>query len=168
MLFRLMCLLHGHVTGDIPVLASPHGGWRGPPHSSLQRPRERVEAAVGSWGVDERSGSGAQHAPPQGHRAVWIYFFAMNVYFPLSSDSLTKSVDELDPDRRSTAEERRRVIVAALQLSSRMAEDPELPPSARTAALVQIKVLSDQLMKVDADDPETVADAWSGKRPRAI
>ena len=92
MLFRLMCLLHGHVTGDIPVLASPHGGWRGPPHSSLQRPRERVEAAVGSWGVDERSGSGAQHAPPQGHRAVWIYFFAMNVYFPLSSDSLPSQI----------------------------------------------------------------------------
>ncbi len=92
MLFRLMCLLHGHVTGDIPVLASPHGGWRGPPHSSLQRPRERVEAAVGSWGVDERSGSGAQHAPPQGHRAVWIYFFAMNVYFPLSSDSLSSQI----------------------------------------------------------------------------
>ena len=92
MLFRLMCLLHGHVTGDIPVLASPHGGWRGPPHSSLQRPRERVEAAVGSWGVDERSGSGAQHAPPQGHRAVWIYFFAMKVYLPLSPDSLSSQI----------------------------------------------------------------------------
>ena len=85
-----------------------------------------------------------------------------------SSDSLTKSVDELDPDRRSTAEERRRVIVAALQLSSRLAEDPQMPPSARTAALVQVKNLSDQLMKVDADDPETVADVWAGKRPRAI
>lgn len=85
-----------------------------------------------------------------------------------SSHSLTKSVDELDPDRRSTAEERRRVIVEALRLSSRMAEDPELPPSARTAALVQIKVLSDQLMRIDESDPDTVADAWSGKRPRAV
>jgi|FLOH01.1.fsa_nt_gi hypothetical protein len=49
-----------------------------------------------------------------------------------------------------------------------MAEDSELPPSARTAALVQIKVLSDQLMRIDADDPETVVDVWAGKRPRAI
>lgn len=60
------------------------------------------------------------------------------------------------------------MIVEALRLSSRMAEDSELPPSARTAALVQIKVLSDQLMRIDADDPETVVDVWAGKRPRAI
>ncbi len=60
------------------------------------------------------------------------------------------------------------MIVEALRLSSRLAEDPQMPPSARTAALVQIKNLSDQLMRIDAGDPETVADAWAGKRPRAI
>ena len=40
--------------------------------------------------------------------------------------------------------------------------------TARTAALVQIKVLSDHLMRIDESDPETVKGEWSGQRPRAV
>ena len=83
------------------------------------------------------------------------------------SSGLIESVELLDPERRSTAQERRRVIVEALRLSTRLAEDPSMPPSARTAALVQVKALSQQLIEIDEADHEQPPESWASRRPRA-
>jgi hypothetical protein len=48
-----------------------------------------VEAAVGPWGVDDRSEI----------REGGCYFFAMNVYLPLSSDSLSSQMTVDLPSR---------------------------------------------------------------------
>ena len=42
-----------------------------------------------------------------------------------------------------------------------------MPPSARTAALVQVKALSEQLIRIDELDPDTVLDAFGSRRPVA-
>ena len=57
-------------------------------HSRLKKPKRPSRLGV----YDDRSGSLARHAPPQGRRAVWIYFFAINEYFPLSPDSLSSQM----------------------------------------------------------------------------
>ena len=84
-----------------------------------------------------------------------------------ASSALIESVELLDPERRSTAQERRRVIVEALRLSTRLAEDPSMPPSARTAALVQVKALSQQLIEIDEADHEQPPESLLMRRPRA-
>jgi len=84
-----------------------------------------------------------------------------------TSSPLVDAVESLDADRRSTPQERRRVILEALRLSTRLAEDSTMPPSARTAALVQVKALSEQLIRIDELDPDTVLDAFGSRRPVA-
>ena len=81
---------------------------------------------------------------------------------------LAEAVGDLDADRRSTAAERRRVIVEALRVSSAIATDPGMPPSARTQALNQVKSLSEQLRLIDAEDPEQPPGSLLDRRPRAI
>ena len=80
---------------------------------------------------------------------------------------LIESVEQLDPDRRSTAQERRRVIVEALRLASRIADDPVMPPSTRTQALTQLRGLSAQLVAIDEADPATPS-AWASRAPKPI
>ena len=57
-------------------------------HSRLKKPKRPSRLGV----YDDRSGPLARHTPPQGRRAVWIYFFAINEYLPLSPDSLSSQI----------------------------------------------------------------------------
>ena len=59
------------------------------------------------------------------------------------------------------------MILEALRLSTRLATDLSMPPSARTAALVQVKALSEQLIRIDELDPDTVLDAFGSRHPVA-
>ena len=70
-----------------------------------------------------------------------------------SSSSVADSAKDLDPSRRTTTEERRAVLVAALRLASSLADDPSMPPSARTGALTNARQLLAQIQAEDALDP---------------
>ena len=47
MIVRLMCLLHGQVTGDIPGPRCPHRGWRGPRILGSRDPEKGSERLSG-------------------------------------------------------------------------------------------------------------------------
>ncbi len=67
--------------------------------------------------------------------------------------SVADSAKDLDPSRRTTTDERRAVLLAALRLASSLADDPSMPPSARTGALTNARQLLAQLQAEDALDP---------------
>jgi len=67
--------------------------------------------------------------------------------------SVADSAKDLDPSRRTTTDERRAVLLAALRLASSLADDPSMPPSARTGALTNARQLLAQLQAENALDP---------------
>jgi len=81
--------------------------------------------------------------------------------------SVAESAGALEADRKSTADERRAVLLAALRLASSIADDPSMPPSARTAALTNARQLLQQIQAEDAIDQRGTV-SWANLSVQAV